>query len=118
MDTPIAPAAPAPSAEPVAAPTQTAVEAAVVSGDFGSFKEAGRAERVNKPLPDVPLEVPSDPPTAKAATPAPVAPAPERTLSKRQQDINDRIREAVERATADKDAEIARLRTSQPAAPV
>lgn len=91
-----------PSPDPI-----SAVEAAVGIGDVSAFRDAKRAEREGKPLP--------------AVTPEPAAeplPPVERTLSKRQQEANDRTREAVERATADLRAENDRLRRGQAPPPV
>lgn len=100
-----APAQPAPSDSPA---TQTALDAALASGDQGAYNAAKRAERAGKPLPDV--------------TPAPTEPdpalAPEaKPVSKRQQQIND-----YERRIAEQNERIARLEgqlsgRADPAAP-
>lgn len=86
-----------------AAPVSAGFDAAS-KGDFSAFQSASDAARVGKPLADV---------AASTETPAPAdtpAQAEARTVSKRQQETNERIREAVERATADTRAELARLR--------
>lgn len=106
MDAPTPPAAPAPPTEPVAPPL-TATEAAVVANDFPAFDKADRAARAGKPLP-APEVTPVEEPAPEAAVPEPPK------LSKRQQDTNDRIREATERATADLRAENERLRAAAP----
>lgn len=97
-------AAPAP---PDATPaTISATRDAANKGDFSAFDSAHTANRRGAPMPAV---------EAKTDPAAPV----ERTISKRQEDINTKIREAVERATADTNAEIARLKSqlATPAAP-
>jgi hypothetical protein len=111
--------APAPAVEQPEAPKitveETAADKAVEAGDIGSFREAKRAERTGKPLPVEPVKAPelvveaSD--KAPEATNKPAAPAqPERTLSKKQQEANERIQRAIEQAHADLLAENARLR--------
>lgn len=98
-------AAPAPTET---ATTQTASHAAVVADDFGAFRAAERAEARGTPQPDVPVPPPAEP----VATEPP--PEPARTLSKRQQEQNERVRLAVERATADLRAENERLKATAP----
>lgn len=90
----------------IAAPAQdspvSAVDAAVMDRDMTAFSAARAAERLGKPL---------DPPVKDTTE----APAPKvddvRTLSKRQQQIND-----YERRIAEQDAELARLRAPKPVA--
>lgn len=97
MESPTAPVAPAPLA-PVETPVTIAPDvAAANTGDVQGFLDARAAQRTGKPLPAV--EAPETPA-------APAAP----TLSKRQQDANERTREAVALATADIRAENARLK--------
>ena len=119
MPDPIAPAS-------APAETVTASQAAVAADDFSTFREAERAEGKGKPLPPVavapekPAQAAAKPtPAVKPATLAPAAapPSDARTVPRRQQETNDRIRDAVARATAEKDAEIARLRGAAPAQP-
>lgn len=98
------PAAPAPSVE--VTPEVTTVSASVDAAsrdDFSAFDAAELAAKKGTPLPVV----------ERAAPVAKDAPAP---VSKRQQAINESIREAVDRATADSRAEVDRLR-AQLAAP-
>lgn len=108
-------ATPAAAAQPDAtpAPVLTAVESAVVNNDVHAFREARRAERSGTPAPapaaTEPVQVPPTPATATVEEP--------RTVSKRQHEINERIRVATERAVAAKDAEIAQLRSQLPAGP-
>lgn len=113
MDTP-APA-PAPTAAepitPVAEPI-SAVDTAVANKDQAAYREARLAERSGKPL--APVEPPAEGDEGEPAVKATGEPAPERTLSKRQQDANENIRKAVERATADLIAENTRLKASLP----
>lgn len=72
------------AAEPVAdAQPVTASFDAASRGDFEAFEQAEKAEAKGEPLPKV----------EPAAAP--------RTISKRQQEQNDRVRDAVEKATAD-----------------
>lgn len=100
---PVAPAQPADSTPP-APPPLTAAEQAAASDDLPSFKAARAAERAGKPI------TVAEPPTA--APPAEAAPAPP-TLNykeRKQQEANDRIRERVAAAVAERDVEIARLR--------
>lgn len=123
---PIATPAPAQveSAEPKA---PTALEASVITGNLSAFREAKHAERVGKPLEADQsfLDRIGYKPTTEATdgitdTPAPEAAAgTEPKLSKRQQDINERIRVSTEKATADLRAENARLlaQISKPATP-
>lgn len=91
-------AAPAQDTSPTEAPiAHTAADQAVASGDVAAFKEARAAERLSTP------KAPAPKAEAKAAEPA------ERTISKRQQAIND-----YERRIAAQEAELARLRTARP----
>lgn len=109
MDAPTPPAAPA--------PPLTASEAAVVADDFQSFHKAEQAARVGKPLP-VPVPTVSDDEgddePEPAAAVAPAGSTPSAPVSKKQQRINDAIRTAVEAATREDKAELARLRAAQP----
>lgn len=116
---PIATPAPAQVDTPIVA--TSAVESAVVKNDVAAYREARRAERSGKPLAfEATTE---DDGTADVdeihAAAAPVQPEqPERPLSKRQADINERVRLATAKAVADKDAEIAQLRAQiKPAEP-
>lgn len=93
---------PAVPAQP-AAETISATRAAANSGDLTAFLEADTSARAGKPLAPVAVAKPADAAVVEA-------PAESRAVSKRQQDTNDRIREAVERATAETRAELARLR--------
>lgn len=107
-------AAPAPplTAETPAPVSLTAAEQAVVSDNLTAFRDARRAERSGKPLAPAPV---ADPDPAPVETPIPAAAAPPApVVSKRQQETNDRIREAVEKATADLQAENARLKAAAP----
>lgn len=112
-------ASPAAPAQPAAAePTiQTAAHAAVATGNTSDYRAARRAERAGKPLSTVATPPAAlAPPAAAASDLAAPAPPAEPKLSRKdreQQEINDRIRSAVDRATADLRAEIAR----RPAAP-
>lgn len=109
-----APAEPiAPPAAPVAA-EPSAIQKAVTSRDFTAYQEAKKSAKTHDyVIPDTP-EPPAAPiVAAEDEEPPPVvAGQPPRPLSKRQLDANERVRKAVELATADKDAEIARLRAS------
>lgn len=107
-------AAPAqPEAPPTPAPVLTAVETAVAKDDFTAYRETRRAERAGTPAP-----APAADPVVEPKPEATAAPVDEpRTVSKRQHDTNERIRLATERAVADRDAEIARLRSQLPAPP-
>jgi len=114
------PQTPAPTA-PESAPAQpettaasSAAEQAIVSGDVSAYRAARFAERTGTPLPAAPASE-DDAEPATPETPAPdAAPKPEepRALSKRQQEANERTRQAVEQATADLRAENARLRAA------
>jgi len=108
---PITESAPAqPETPDTEAAPVTATQEAVASGDVAGFRAARRAERAGTPL----EPAPADPKATTLDTPAD---ATAKTVSRRQQETNDRIREAVTRATADKDAEIARLRAATQPAP-
>jgi hypothetical protein len=108
----VTPAAPAQS-EATPAPVLTAVESAVAKDDFTAYRETRRAERSGTPAP-----APAAEPVTETKPEATAAPVEEpRTVSKRQHEINERIRLATERALADRDAEIARLRSQLPAPP-
>ena len=95
-------------AQPDAPSDLTPGQAAAVADDFPAFQSARLAERIAPPAAPTPT-----PPVAVAA---PVADS--KPVSKRQQDINDRIRSSVEAATRDLAAENARLRqASAPSRP-
>lgn len=102
--------------ESVAAPAQdspvaaTAVDQAVVSRDAGAFLAARRAEREGKPLEAAAVPERDDPDAGSPETT--IDPSKERTLSKRQQQIN-----TYERTIAQQRAEIARLSAATPATP-
>lgn len=115
MDPVQTPATPAPPADV----TITATRDAANRGDFGAFEKADSAAKAGKPLADIAAAPEKPAPAASTeTTPAPAAAAavdtPERQLSRRQQETNDRIREAVERTRATDAAEIARLRALVP----
>lgn len=110
--------------EPVAAPAAAAQPAestpvtisatldAASRGDFSAFDTASTAAQRGKPLPSVEA--------TEQAAPASPAPA-ERTLSKRQEEANNRTRAAVDAATADLRAELDRVKaqlSAPPARPV
>lgn len=104
MDVTSTPAAPAPPAAP---DTISATRTAANAGSFADFDKADRAAKAGTPLPDVP---------APAASPAagvvadPAAAAPLSRKERDQQETNDRIRKAVESATADLRSELALFR--------
>jgi hypothetical protein len=109
------PATPAGTPAADSVPT-TAADQAVQTNDMAAFKAARQAERLGKPLALPPLS--TEPPAAARDDEPPASPTtPEaaRELSNRQKAINERVIDAVARATADKDAEIARLRAQVPA---
>jgi hypothetical protein len=113
------PAAPAPPAAPAVDPTTlSAAHAAVAAGDTKGYREARRAERAHKPLPTVAVAAAASAPSAEgAADPAAPVPPAEPKLSRKereQQETNERVRTAVDRATADLRAEIAQLRGAAP----
>lgn len=114
----VQPPAPAPPVVPVTPAPTTAVHQAVADDDFSRFRTAERAERAGKPLEAKPAAPVADPPAAELNDDGtPKAPAaPERQLSRKQQDINDRAQRAVENATAQLQRENAELR-QQLAAP-
>jgi hypothetical protein len=105
--------------------TQTAVHAAVASGKTSEYRTARRAERVGKPLAAVTVDPSASAQATTEDAPDPLAmnrgdlvptEAPKLSRKERdQQDANDRIRKAVESATADLRAEVARLKTPAPA---
>lgn len=99
------PAAPAQPVVDAPIPTQSAERDLASKGDFKAFDKAHLAAKSGSPLPDVPVT-----PDAPVAA-APLAQSVPSPVSKRQQATNDAIRESVERATAEANAEIARLRT-------
>lgn len=113
-----APAQPEPVTPPAAPASISAIDHAVQEGNVAGFRDARRAEREGKPLPVVaakPAVAAAD--TDDVVLPAPAAAVGDRPVSKRQQDVNDKIREAVDRATADLRAELARRPRTEPAAP-
>ena len=103
----------APVPAPAAPETQPATQAAVTAGSTRDYRVARRAERSGKPFNPVPLTAPTAAPGASAPSPAaetpPASPAPPRP---RREDtyISDRIREGVERGTAEIRSEIERLK--------
>src|SRR6185295_8178089 len=99
MESPTAPAAPA---QPTETPTTIAPDhAAANAGNVQGFLDARAAQRDGKPLP--PVEVPD---TATAE-------APKLSRKEReQQEANERVRTAVERATTDLRAQIDELKRS------
>lgn len=103
MDSPVAPAAPAQTTASDT-PTVSATIAASEKGDFSAFQDAKQAARAGKPLADVPV---TPEPSDLSAAPAPA----DKTVSKRQQQIND-----YERRIAELNQRLARLETP-PAAP-
>lgn len=110
MDPVAAPAAAAQPAESTPVTISATLDAAS-RGDFSAFDTASTAAQRGKPLPSVEA---TEPP------PAPAAPA-ERTLSKRQEEANNRTRAAVDAATADLRAELDRVKaqlSAPPARPV
>lgn len=97
---------PTPPAAPPPPETISATRDAANRGDFNAFDKAATAARVGKPLADV-----EAPPTPAAAAPAPAAapdtaaapvppPAPKK-YSLTQDELNDRVRTAVDAALAD-----------------
>lgn len=105
-----------PTPAPVAAPVESTISAtqdAVNKGDFSAFQDAHVAAKQGKPLPAVavaPAPATSEPPPVADPTPAP------KPRKEREQDyINDRIRSAVDSATQELRAEVARLRGPAPA---
>jgi hypothetical protein len=90
-------------------PVLSATQQAAQDGDVSAYRAARLAERTGKPVPApvVPLETAAKPETAQPDEPK---------LSKRQQDLNDRIRQATEKAVADLQAENARLKAQIPSA--
>lgn len=101
--------APAPSA-PIETETETisAADQAVQNHDPIAYRAARHAERSGAPLAPAPAKV-ADPAPVDPSAPAAAAP-PAPVLSKKQQEANDRTRLAVESATADLQAENARLK--------
>lgn len=106
--------APAPAQADVATPAPTAVDQAVISGDQSAYAAARRAERAGTPLAPAPADAAQTDetkPDASALAPT----QPERTVSKRQEQIN-----TYERTIAELKAENARLKqppSGDPAAP-
>lgn len=105
---PTQPEAPAPS-------TISATRDAANRNDFSAFQEADTAARKGTPLEKV--EAPAVEEAAPANPGNVAAPPVERAISKRQQDINDKIRVSTENATADLRREVEQLRAqlSRPA---
>lgn len=94
------PVVPAPA--PTEAPeTMPAADAAVAADNYQEFEAAELAKAAGKPL-------------------APVAavPSPERTLSKRQQEANERTQKAVDAATADLQRQLAEAKAAVAPKPV
>ena len=108
---PVIAPAPAPVASPSPA-TQPATAAAVTSGKTLDYRAARRAERAGQPMAAVPATVApaaTDQTTEAAPSPA-VATTPEPRKARDQQYISDRIREGVDRGTAELRAEIERIK--------
>ena len=101
--------APAPAQAPPATDTHSAADAAVKAGDTAAYRLAKRAERSGKPLDPVPVTAAP----AAATEPAPVAEAePPKPVAKPRDEeyISSRIREGVERGTAEIRSEVERLK--------
>lgn len=107
-----APTAPVSTPAPAAPETPATVSATVdaaVKGDFAAFADAHTANRKGAPQ----AKVAAAPNPSEPAAPVTTEPAQQTQpppISRRQQDANERIRQAVERATADLIAENARLK--------
>jgi len=113
--TPAAPAAATPE-------TRSARDAAIVANDPSAYREARRAEKLGKHLPDVPLTTEAAPAESddEPLPPAAATPAPSKPISKRQQQINDyerRIAEATERIRALEAGQSPKPETTTPPAP-
>lgn len=106
---PVETAAPAPAAAPT---TQSATQAAISSGNTADYRAARRAERIGKPLD--PVAVAPAAADAPAVAPVAIEPKPPTRKEREQQETNERVRAAVERATADLRAENDRLKTPTP----
>lgn len=100
----------APPVEPIAA-EPSAMEQAITARDPGAYMRAKRDSKTRNFSPPPPIEKPV------VSEPSPASPVADRAISKAQQAINERVRVAVERATADTNAELARLRSLVPSAP-
>lgn len=119
MDSPTAAVVETPAAPVAAAPTISASRAASDAGNFDAFEKAESAKSKGTPLPDVAAPATPAKAAAPVETPAALAAPVEQPLSKRQQETNERIRQAVEAATRDTQAELTRLRAQvgQPPTP-
>lgn len=106
------PAAPAPTNETPAPATISATRDAANRGDLSAFMQAHEAAQRGRDVARV--EVKAEP---AAAIETPAAPEPQPTISKRQQAVNDSIRQAVDSATAHYRAEIDRLQARLSTAP-
>lgn len=108
-------------AAPAPPETITATRDAANRGDFNAFDKADSAARVGKPLAEVAApEKPATPDLEPVEPPAIGADGQPPKLSRRereQNEINDRIRVAVDRATQGTQAELARLRAEISARP-
>lgn len=100
-------------AQPEAPPTISATRDAANRGDFVAFQDADSAARQGAPL----EKVEAEPIEAEPVQPGAPTPEPPRQPSKRQQELNDRIREGVERGTAAVRAEVDKLRAQLDARP-
>jgi hypothetical protein len=99
--------APAPPDRAPASPAPVSAErAAAATGDFGAFDRAAVARKQGKALPDVAAPASAPPQDGGGAETG------ERTVSKRQQAIND-----YERRIAEQEQRIRALETRRPAAP-
>jgi hypothetical protein len=110
-ETTAAPAQSAPTTEPTTTPVVTAADSAVASNDVAAYREARRAERGTPERPAARKGDEPDPAAAATTATAAATPAtPEaRTVSKRQQVIND-----YEHTLAELRAENARLKGTPP----
>jgi hypothetical protein len=121
--TPAAPAQPGSQTTDTTPQPVAATAAAILSNDTGKYREARRAERAGKPLEPVTMAPKADAPadgatleTPAAGTPGTTPAAPVLTRKEREQnEANERVRRAVELATADLRKEVETLRR-QPAA--
>lgn len=110
----ITPAAPAPPidtpADPPETPALSPAHQAVADNDFLRFEAVARETKRTgaAPTTTVPAAAKGEPPAAPVTDPPHIEAPP--TVSKRQQAINDRVRDAVNKATADLAAENAALK--------
>jgi hypothetical protein len=100
-------ATPAAPAQPAAPTTVSAEFDAATKGDYAAFKSASDAARAGKPAADV-TATPAEP-TDKSTAPAQ---PPLSRKEREQQEANERVRRAVEAATADLRTELAALKAA------